>query len=100
MDQYYVLFFDILHKEMGCSSIVLKTKSYHNTNQRYWNKVLHTLWNVLLSAKKSFLKCKDPNKRNALKDEFKNCQYNFDKKFRFFNRQFRRGKSFQLFSLQ
>ncbi len=78
------------------------TKKYYRVKQPYCNNKPNELWLKVRSAERIFLKCSpgDSRKRRALLKEFKKCQVNFDRKFRFFERRFKRGQAIQLERLQ
>ena len=63
-------------------------------NKPYWNAELKKILNDKRQTERDFLKCKDPAIRKQLKDHYK--QTKFDKRVRFYKRQFRIGQALQL----
>ncbi|XP_049903768.1 uncharacterized protein LOC126392428 [Epinephelus moara] len=102
IDQCYDRLCELLYKEMDKHGTLKKhiLRKCHRMKRPYWNTELNELWTKLRSAEKMFLKCKEQHKKRDLKDEFKQCQFNFDRRLRYFKRRFRRGQALQLEQLE
>lgn len=97
VDQCYDRLCALLHKEIDkhCAPRNRNVKKYR-VKQPYWNNELNGLWGNLRRVEKIFLKCKDLSRRSTLRDEFKRCQFIFDRRLTFFKRRFKRGQALQL----
>ena len=95
LDNWYKEFCALVHSELNINvdkSKFRKSKS----NNPYWNDDLGYLWSDMRSSEHLFLKCKNPVLRKQLKVNYKQKQYNFDKKLRFYKRRYQRGQIIQM----
>lgn len=104
MDYCYDWFCNVLDREISIYRPKIKVSKQNEAKPKikkpYWNNELQNLWKNLCLAEKRFLKCKDQITRRELHNTFKDSQYDFDKRFRFYKRQYRRGKVLLLEYLQ
>ena len=74
----------------NCKKMNKKFKKGH----KFWNNELANLWSLTCQAERAYTSFKvsqnaDLYHKNNLRQTFKNAQSNFDKKFRYFKRQFK-----------
>ena len=106
LDMWYDRFCKFLHSELKSDSRVGTRHATRKSKliQPYWNQELDALWVEMRGAERTFLKCKpranDPGLRDQLKIKYKQKQYMFDKRLKFFKRKYQRGQILHLDQIQ
>ena len=95
LDNWYKEFCVLVQSELNTNVVKPKCRKSKQNNP-YWNSELGHLWSDMRSAERLFLKCKDPQLRKRLKVTYKQKQYNFDKRNRFYKRRYQRGQIIQI----
>jgi hypothetical protein len=78
-----------------------KSNSKFSKSTSFWNDELANLWLCVCANEKAYLAFKVRNnsdifKKSQLRDNFKNAQKDYDKKFRFYKRKFKKQESDKL----
>ena len=69
----------------GCSK---STRKKNRKSKPFWNDALDMLWRDMRYKEKKFKKCKNRIERRNLWNDFKLAQYQFDKQFRHYRREY------------
>ena len=68
-----------------------KNKRKLKYNKPFWNDELTALWKEMVRREKSMTKSRNGVLKRQCMAEFKSARHNFDRRFRFYERQYKRG---------
>lgn len=99
MDEWYDEFCMLIHSELIAKGDRPKYRK-STQNQPYWNSELDVLWAEMRNAERIFLRCRERNLRDHYRLNYKQKQYDFDKRARLYKRKYQRGQIMHLDHIQ
>lgn len=101
VDKWYEDFCEFIRGEINsCKNSISNKKHFKRGVKPFWNVHLQKLWNERTIAEREFLKCKAPQNKQDLRENYKQKQSLFGKYVRFYKRRFNRGQALKLEHLQ
>lgn len=94
LDQIYDTLCNIIMHEMNEKipyTELRQTRKRRCVNKPFWNEELQDLWNKLHKAEKIFTRCRDPVTRREKRTHYKSAQQLFDRRYRFYERKYKRS---------
>ena len=93
LDAVYIKFTSLLCEEMDRKLphfIPGKSKKYFRVNKPYWNQELQKCWDTMREKETVYIKYRGPNRlKKTLRNDFKTAMQSFDKKLRYYKKQYR-----------